>query len=319
MTQPTRALGIDDVRSPAVSQDSSPRIDLSGSLLDDATLLLQHALAAGKELKPETSDAIIGAQEFSARALALEAPTKARLVTAYAALAAELGDVNAASLRATSNDFGRVVWPWARTKTSEALIWSRKLMFWAVLFGGFIVLTSNYVAVLTTWFARDEYTGATMIRWHILALVLSALVPFAYGGLGACAYLLKTAHTHIYGRTFDQNRVPEYYNRMLLGAIAGGTIELMIDRVTQDGDVIQLSAAALAFVAGYNADLLFKTVERISEALLPKVGIDSVRRAGAPSISAISLPTLLEQLDKAQSPEAKEAIRGLIGKVKDKL
>lgn len=318
MTQPTRESGTSS--APALATPSaSTHDDFCGPLLQDACLLLQFALAAGTELKPGVSDAIIGAQDLRAHGIAIEGSTKVQLVAAYSSLAAALGDVSAASLRATSNDFGRVAWPWARTKVSEALIWSRKLMFWAVVFGGFIILTTNYVAVLTTWFAKDEYTAGAMIGWHILALVLSAIVPFAYGGFGACAYLLKSAHTYIYGRTFDTNRIPEYYSRMLLGAIAGGTIELLIDRVTQDGDVIQLSAAALAFVAGYNADLLFKTIERISEALLPKTGIDSVRRAGAPSISAISLPALLEQLDNAKSEESKDALRGIIGKVKDKL
>lgn len=319
MTQPTRESGSGSVPAHAASPSMSSYDDFCGPLLQDACLLLQFALATGMELKPGVSEAVIAALDLKAHGSEVEGSIKAQLVSAYASLATALGDVNAASLRATSNDFGRVVWPWARTKASEALIWSRKLMFWAVLFGGFIILTTNYVAVLTTWFAKDEYTAGAMIRWHVLALVLSAVVPFAYGGLGACAFLLKTAHTHIYGRTFDRNRIPEYYNRMLLGAIAGGTIELLIDRVTQDGDVIQLSAAALAFIAGYNADLLFRTIERISEALLPKVGLESVRRAGAPSISAISLQALLEQLDNAKSPEAKEALRGIIGKVKDKL
>lgn len=319
MTQPTRELGSISVPVPAATPSTSPHDNFCGPLLQDACLLFRFALATGKELKPEVSDAIIAAEDVKAHGEQVEGSIKAQLVTAYSSLATALGDVTAASLRATSNDFGRVAWPWARTRVSEALIWSRKLMFWAIAFGGFIVLTTNYVAVLTTWFAKDEYTAGAMIRWHILALVLSAVVPFAYGGLGACAFLLKTAHTHIYGRTFDTNRIPEYYNRMLLGAIAGGTIELLIDHITQDGAAMQLSAAALAFVAGYNADLLFKSIERISEALLPKVGIESVRRAGAPSISAISLPALLEQLENAKSPEAIEALSGIIGKVKDKL
>jgi hypothetical protein len=115
------------------------------------------------------------------------------------------------------------------------------------------------------------------------------------------------------------NHVPEYQGRLLVGAIAGGTIQLLIDVVTQDGAVVDLSAAAVAFVAGYNADLLFKTIERISAALLPKVGIESMRRAPAPQIAGTSLPSLIDQLEKAQSPEAKAAIQSLIDKVRQRM
>ena len=52
---------------------------------------------------------------------------------------------------------------------------------------------------------------------------------------------------------------------------------------------IQLSSAALGFLAGYNTDFLFSTIERVMAALLPKVGIDSVQRADA--AAAPSRPT----------------------------
>jgi hypothetical protein len=85
---------------------------------------------------------------------------------------------------------------------------------------------------------------------------------------------------------------------MLLGVIAGGAIQLLITQVADESGVIRLSAAALAFVAGYNSDLLFSTVERISAALLPKVGVSSMRQAEPPPVTGLSVPMLLEQLDK---------------------
>jgi hypothetical protein len=97
------------------------------------------------------------------------------------------------------------------------------------------------------------------------------LILYAYGGLGACAYLLRSAHTFIYKRTFDIRRQPEYYNRILLGAIAGGSITLFVNQTAGDeGATVQLSSAALSFVAGYSTDFLFSKIENIIDALLPK-------------------------------------------------
>ncbi|HEX9582190.1 MAG TPA: hypothetical protein VF970_13895 [Gemmatimonadales bacterium] len=146
-----------------------------------------------------------------------------------------------------------------------------------------------------------------------------AVVPFAYGGLGAAAFLLRAAHGHLHSRTFDPNHIPEYYSRMLLGVIAGGAIQLLITQGADESGVIKLSAAAVAFVAGYNSDLLFSTVERISAALLPKVGVSSMRVPEPAPITGLSVPMLLEQLDKAQSEEAREVIRGLLGKIKERV
>ena len=95
-----------------------------------------------------------------------------------------------------------------------------------------------------------------------------------------------------------------------------GAIQLLITQVADETSVIKLSAAAVAFVAGYDSDLLFTTVERMSAALLPKVGVSTMRQA---EIMGLSVPALLEQLDKAQSEGAPEVIRGLLGKVKERV
>jgi len=174
-------------------------------------------------------------------------------------------------------------------------------------------------AILREFFARDEFTSGAALQWHAIGLVLAAVVPFAYGGLGAAAFLLRAAHGHLHSRTFDPNHIPEYYSRMLLGVIAGGAIQLLITQVADETGVIKLSAAAVAFVAGYNSDLLFSTVERISAALLPKVGLTSMRVPESAAVTGLSVPALLEQLDKAQSDEARDVIRGLLGKVRERV
>jgi len=58
------------------------------------------------------------------------------------------------------------------------------------------------------------------------------------------------------------------------GTISGGAILLFVNQITtEEGSVIQLSSAALGFLAGYSTDFLFNTIEQVIGAILAKVGI----------------------------------------------
>ena len=125
--------------------------------------------------------------------------------------------------------------------------------------------------------------------------------PWVYGGLGACVFLLRSAHVFIYERCFDVRRKPEYLNRILLGAASGGAIMLFVSQITDDqGSVIKLSSAALGFLSGYNTDFLFSTIERVMAALLPKVGVDSVQKAAPGGVKPADLNDLADRMDKAR-------------------
>jgi hypothetical protein len=113
----------------------------------------------------------------------------------------------------------------------------------------------------------------------LLIAMAKILLPYGYGGLGSCVYLLRSAHTYIYLRTFDVQRKPEYFNRILLGTIAGGTIILFLGAVAGTGPVAKLSSTAVGFLAGYSTDFLFNTIERIIGAVFPKVGGEATRSA----------------------------------------
>jgi hypothetical protein len=134
------------------------------------------------------------------------------------------------------------------------------------------------------------------------------------GGLGACVYLLRSAHIFIYQRCFNVRRKPEYFNRILLGAVAGGAILLFVDQVTNDeGQVVKLSSAALGFLAGYNTDFLFSTIERVMAALLPKVGIDSVQKAPG-GTQPVNINDLAARMDNAEGAD-KELYRSMIARL----
>jgi hypothetical protein len=151
---------------------------------------------------------------------------------------------------------------------SPALRFTRMFAVVAIGIGAFVILAEGKIYVLGL-----EGDALTEVR---LKNTLESLLPWAYGALGSCAYLLRSAHYYIYQRSFDLRRKPEYFNRVLLGAISGGAIILFVNYLVDDGSgtVLHLSSAALGFVAGYSTDFLFNTIERVIAAIFPKTDSD---------------------------------------------
>ena len=206
-----------------------------------------------------------------------------------------------------------------RQKYSVASIWSQHLWMVTSMVFLFIAFTETLDRSMVH-VSLDEETDQWLQRLALLSQVLNSLNRFAYGALGACVYLLRTLHVFMYQREFNRDRIPEYWNRILLGLVSGGAISLFVDSLTTDNGTVTLSEAALAFLAGYNSDFLFRAVERIVEAILPKVGIDSVRRAAPiPVAASVSLDDLLERLASAQTEEERALLRSLIEKVRERM
>jgi hypothetical protein len=253
----------------------------------DALMMLDYAIGSGVKTAdghPIPQD-IVNAIESTADKLGLldgksgggstasiSASDWAAFDFAYYDLASALSPVTAETLRNTRGKGGG--WTICRwlCGDSTAVRFTRVLWLVTTCFTTFVLGSNWYLNVMAANTNTDMYL--------VSRTILELLTPWAYGGLGACVYLLRSAHTYIYKRTFDVRRKPEYFNRILLGTIAGGAIILFANNVAgDDGTVIQLGSAALGFLAGYNTDLLFNAMERISTALLPKLGIDTMQKA----------------------------------------
>lgn len=232
---------------------------------------------------------------------------------AYMRLASLLAPVTAASLQATSNseaDRRGSRFPASRAKRFSRLLWVIALLF--LLF-----------AVVGEWGLRRY--GAPLdgeVDFANTLMQLSqVLIPFSFGGLGATVYLLRSAHTNIHERTFDVNREPEYLNRILLGVISGGAIVLFVNEVSDGNEEsIDLSEAALGFLAGYSTEFLFQTIERISAALLPKVGLETIQRSREKN-PPLQVPagdltmSQLVELHATAGPEDKALYRALLERI----
>lgn len=233
----------------------------------DAVELLDYALSSGRKVDATTIASILALSTAPAPAETFNAYPA--FAVAYSALAVDLAPVTAITLRATCDNFGRrsILAP---KQVSEAKLWSRKLWLWTILFSLLILLNENAERILEQGDQAAWLFGSWRARWEVWGPILGTIAPFAYGGLGACAYLLRVCHQYIHDRSFDPMHTPEYQSRMLIGAVSGGTVLLFTKYLQGDGDTIPLSGAALAFLAGYSNDFLFTLIDRIVTAIMPK-------------------------------------------------
>jgi hypothetical protein len=294
--------------------------------VEDALALCGYAVGSGLESprgEPQLFADIAVIHGIAATLGMFEAPgapassgvTTAEWVTfeqAYYRLAAALSPVTAETLawtQGTRPEESGENW-WERIfGNSPALRFTR--MFSAVTIGiaAFILAAECLVYV---WGLEGD---ANIRRWE--KNLLSSLLPWAYGALGSCAYLLRSAHYFIYQRSFDLRRKPEYYNRILLGAISGGAIILFVNYLVDDGGtVLHLSSAALGFVAGYSTDFLFNTIERVVAAMFPKTDSDPrVQPPRGPKEAAKTPqpPTRRGTADKPSKPPGQDGGTGVGG------
>ena len=303
------------------NNDSKPCVDLESlkKRACEATMLLQYAIESPPaSLAPGAIDTSVIEPIYEAvevfhgrKALAPQdiVSTIVKFEEAYQKLSELLKPITAQSLADTDPRVcvrrPRLLLGLYRTYAANAF--SITLIVWTLFFtitaiGGNVLFTlqTDDRVIVCDWFYE----------------FLHQLVPFTYGGIGACLFLLKTLHTYIYARTFDDKRKPEYASRIVLGFVSGGVVVLLIDQVASDGGAIQISAAALGLLTGYNTDFLFSAIERVAAALLPKVGLDSVRRQSSVqssvNVSAAATNDLINKITNAPDEATRKSLMALL-------
>lgn len=298
----------------------------------DAKLVLEFAVASGfttadgRKLDDATIAAIKKAEDAIDPNTPPPAADRTAFEIAYRDLMLLVAPITAETLRATSDDYPVRSWITLRMKAlpeAKMLFW--KLVFWTILFvaiafaGSFFnPLAPNEIPKSIGFYGMD-----------VVQRLLAIIEPFTYGGIGACAYLLKASIGYIQRREFDPKRELEYYSRILLGVVAGGMVVLLIAGMPEAGkpsdgasQTLHISAAVLGLLAGYNTDFLFSAIERIAAAILPKVGTETAQRQPPPAVASgdvALIKELLTQLSKATDADDKKAIQALIDKITGRL
>jgi hypothetical protein len=264
---------------PARDPDAAARTTLS----QDADYVLSE-IARGEIPCAGESPAIAAAAEDLLKALSEyrslpSAANEAALERCLLKLMALLCPITVLTLRDTDCDRtggaspGMGLWRWMLSKITNRFAHDAPMAY--RFSAGFFWLA---IAIVVGALTASYFAGHPALSLYGIDLgaIATLVAPFTYGAMGACVFLLRSLHKHIYGRTFDRRRKPEYFNRVLLGAISGGATVLLINSTKGGGanaaaTAMDVSVNALGFLAGYNTDLLFAAIERITNAILPKV------------------------------------------------
>ncbi len=290
-----------------------------------ASMLLDYAISVGHQVPDDVILEIRKSEQYLDTTSSPSAEIKASFDKSYRDLAKMMTPVTARTLKATDDKLGKthLLLMAPKQTLSDGRIWSRKLWLMTIVFflAAFVGENLQYI-VNHPYFTVDFDTGKSvlglsLVTWQVLAAGFKTFVPFTYGAIGSCAFLLRTCHRFVHERSFDTNRIPEYYSRILLGLVSGGVIILFID---PDQTTIKISAVALAFLAGYNSDFLFTTIERVSAAIFPKVPAETeTNEAQQSQITEISLDKVIEEYGKATTPEAKKVLEAIIERIKERI
>lgn len=96
-------------------------------------------------------------------------------------------------------------------------------------------------------------------------------VPFLAAGLGTCVYLLRVTQEKLKTRTFDPAYIPSHLIRLLLGMMAGGSIVLFPNLLTDTATRINfdITHGLIAFILGYAVDIYYALLDNIGGRIKP--------------------------------------------------
>ena len=177
---------------------------------------------------------------------ALDSKDNCRLLTAYAALAAETKPVNGRTILDSKQGWKQF---------SGVLIAS--MVFFALAIGNEMAdawLSNRVDPPEDEWWLPYKLYG-----WDILA-------PFFWGGLGSCVYLLKVLWDKQADFEFENDRFRGWGVRVILGALLGGLIQYIVDPSSFE-DSVNLNSNALAFLTGVGVKVVYGALEKIIETL----------------------------------------------------
>jgi hypothetical protein len=169
------------------------------------------------------------------------------------------------------------------------------------------------------WQVANFQTLGTKIQQRIqlvsaenaLQAISTYLLPMLYGLIGACFYILRKLPKEIEDLTFSNKSYTNYSLRIAQGPLAGILVSYFVTPTPQatrsstdniesllniDPGVSSLSPLALAFVAGYSVEFIFKILDKILS--LPLAESESVSK-NTPRLNCPLISKPLNQKDNS--------------------
>jgi hypothetical protein len=161
----------------------------------------------------------------------------------------------------------------------ETTFASRSL-FW--LFGlTFILLGLAVLNEIMAGWVQASDAPYTQFQQEIVFFqrhVLQHLIPFIWGGLGACMYLLMRLYNIATHRAFDRARLHGWALRVLLASVLAAVTLYLIDPTALSSNGIPLENKSIAFLVGLGVKVVYGVFEKLVHTLVEKFNLDSVRR-----------------------------------------
>jgi len=270
-------------------------------LLNDVMCLARFALETGQVPKQVQLASLYGmwARKME-QSIELTPAEVSQLTFYYQHLEAQLSPVSAASLAATDCQGYR------DCLQTEAGYHTRRLWILAFFVVALIVALNLFqygYEFYSLDMAKSWTDGLVVFTFGYWAAV--HMTPFTYGALGACVYVLRVTEQRLQNRTFDPKCIPQHRNRLVLGTLSGGVIVLFIKAGEASTIGVELTAAALGFLAGYSIEFLFTVLDRLILALSPGKEINNTEILRQPPLeNQVVLPPLSNnENEKVMVPE----------------
>ena len=112
---------------------------------------------------------------------------------------------------------------------------------------------------------KEESRRVRLSTDFALIILQSYLLPVLYGLLGASVYVLRTITREISNKTFSEESNRSYLLRLALGTLSGLIIGWFVFLLPGQSIVSSISPLALAFLVGYNIEIIFSLMDRLIE------------------------------------------------------
>ena len=188
------------------------------------------------------------------------------LMAAYAEVTAitykELG-INGRTILDTQNKISPRFLPWLFAPRNRPGVIGAALFAMALFF-----------EVLMSWSGGvsdpGELTGIWTFGYYLIGALSTYLVPAAWGGIGACIFLMKRLSDKLFELAYEEARQRGDVTRIFLGAMLGVVIVVLF--FPDFGEQLQLGSVNLAprsvaFIAGLGVKPVYAGFEALSEEL----------------------------------------------------
>lgn len=111
---------------------------------------------------------------------------------------------------------------------------------------------------------------ATDLLIFVINVLNTYILPFVFGLLGVCAYILRDMSSAFKTDSFVSRKKVLYRLRLALGSLAGVTLGYMLKTGYEDAFFETLTPMGMAFVLGYSIELFFTMMDEIIRRLTGK-------------------------------------------------